>query len=160
MPYTLVIKKKESGSYYISVKELEGCISVGQTVKEAIAMIEDAKKNWIRFSLEKGLPIPEPEDSSSRAYSGKFIVRVSPSLHKTLAEQTKVDGISLNLHVAELLSGASAKIEEKDKMIDSLILRLQEHHAKPIISGAAGTRKPRNNRKENWGESRTAYEKP
>ncbi|WP_155816119.1 toxin-antitoxin system HicB family antitoxin [Sphaerochaeta globosa] len=144
----------------MSVKELEGCISVGQTVEEAIAMIEDAKEDWIRFSLEKGLPIPEPEASSSRAYSGKFIVRVSPSLHKTLAEQAKADGISLNLHVAELLSGAGAKIEEKEKMIDSLILRLQEHPAKPMIPGAAGTRKPRNNNKEIWGESQTAYEKP
>lgn len=124
LPYTLGIKKEESGSYYISVKELEGCIFVGQTVEEAIAMIEDAKEDWIRFSLEEGLPIPEPEASLRRSYSGKFIVRVSPSLHKTLAEQAKVDSISLNLHVAEMLSGAGAKIEEKDKMIDSLILRL------------------------------------
>lgn len=36
LPYTLGIKKEESGSYYISVKELEGCISVGQTVEERL----------------------------------------------------------------------------------------------------------------------------
>jgi len=62
LPHTLELKKEENGSYFISVKELEGCFSVGDTAVEALAMIEDAKRAWIEFSLEQGLPIPKPID--------------------------------------------------------------------------------------------------
>jgi antitoxin HicB len=41
------LKKEEDGSYFVSIKEHPGCFSVGDTIHEAIEMIEDAKKAWI-----------------------------------------------------------------------------------------------------------------
>ena len=38
----------------IKIKELPGCISVGDTLVEANVMILDAEKEWIRASIEQG----------------------------------------------------------------------------------------------------------
>ncbi|NCC14405.1 MAG: type II toxin-antitoxin system HicB family antitoxin [Spirochaetia bacterium] len=121
LPYTLELKKEEDGSYFIAVKELEGCFSVGDTAEKALTMIEDAKRAWIEFSLEKGLPIPKPEDPASKSYSGRFVVRVTPSLHRKLSLQAKANRVSLNYLVSEILSGKCAVIETQERVIDSFV---------------------------------------
>lgn len=135
LPYTLELKKEEDGSYFISVKELEGCFSVGDTSEEAIEMIEDAKKTWISFSLEKGLPIPEPESSDIKSFSGKFVVRVSPALHKKLSLQAKSNGVSLNYHVSEILAGKSSIIETQTSIIASFMSSFSRQLTKSFTSG-------------------------
>lgn len=42
---------------------------------------------------------PEPSVESLDAYSGKFVVRVSPVIHKEASECAKQQGISLNQYV-------------------------------------------------------------
>lgn len=102
LPYTIKLIKEEDGTYYVSVEELPGCASMGDTPEEAMAMIEEAMEGWIESNLERGLEIPLPE--SMKEYSGKFLVRVPASLHRRLVEQAKKEGVSLNQLVVSLLS--------------------------------------------------------
>jgi len=135
LPYTYEFKKEDDGTYFISVKELEGCCSVGDTVEEALEMIEDAKETWLSYSLEKGLPIPEPENIDSKSYSGKFIVRVTPMLHKQLSLQAKSSGVSLNYYVSEILAGKSSVIETQTRFIEAIADRYARQEIKALTSG-------------------------
>ena len=49
----------EEGGYVVSVPELPGCVSEGDTFEEAVAMIEDAMQGWLEVALEYGDPVPE-----------------------------------------------------------------------------------------------------
>lgn len=135
LPYTYEFKKEDDGTYFISVKELVGCCSVGDTVEEALEMIEDAKETWLSYSLEKGLPIPEPENIDSKSYSGKFIVRVTPTLHKQLSLQAKSNGVSLNYYVSEILAGKSSIIETQNRLIEAIADRYARQETKALTSG-------------------------
>lgn len=92
--YTYVIKQESDGSYFISVKELPGCMSVGNDIPDAYAMIRDAMETWISYSLEDGIQIPEPEEETLDDYSGKFVVRITPALHKKLEKVQRRMGLA------------------------------------------------------------------
>ena len=81
---------------------LKGCVSDGETIAEALDNIMEAKAEWFTYMLENDLPIPEPMDITK--YSGKFVVRIPKSLHKTISEQSKMEGLSLNQYVANSLA--------------------------------------------------------
>ena len=49
-----------------------------------------------------GEPVPEP--ISRRRYSGKFVVRVPPEVHRRLATQAAEEGVSLNRLASAKLS--------------------------------------------------------
>ena len=86
----------------ISFPELPGCLTVGGTVEEAIKNAEDAKKTWFEAALEEGIKINEPEINEK--YSGQFKLRIPKSLHRSLAESAKREGISMNQYCVYLLS--------------------------------------------------------
>ncbi|MGE5589741.1 MAG: toxin-antitoxin system HicB family antitoxin [Bacillota bacterium] len=46
--------------------------------------------------LEDGVTIPEPEENADDGYSGRLVFRMPRSLHKSLANQAKREGVSLN----------------------------------------------------------------
>ena len=48
----------EAGSYAVSVPALPGCVTVGTTVEEALAMVNDAIALWITDLAEAGEAIP------------------------------------------------------------------------------------------------------
>ncbi|MBL1138327.1 MAG: hypothetical protein HND46_23735 [Chloroflexi bacterium] len=43
--------------------DLPGCVGGGDTIAEALEMLEDAKRGWLTSSLAHGDPIPEPSRS-------------------------------------------------------------------------------------------------
>ncbi|MDQ0188837.1 toxin-antitoxin system HicB family antitoxin [Alicyclobacillus cycloheptanicus] len=98
LPYTITLMPDTvSGGYVATINELPGCITQGENVEEAIRMIEDAKRGWIEVALEDGQDIPEP--ARAEDFSGKFNVRVPKSLHRTLVEKAKEEGVSLNQYI-------------------------------------------------------------
>jgi antitoxin HicB len=103
LPYKVVIYPSPEGGYVVEIPELPGCLSQGDTVEEAMAMIEDAKRGWIDIALADGVEIPEPSDDEE-AYSGKFVVRVPKSLHRDLVKKAKDENVSLNQLTTYLLS--------------------------------------------------------
>jgi len=107
LPYTIEVMHDESDEYsgwFARVVELPGCMTQADDFAELGEMIEDAMRAWIEVALEDGQPIPEPRTTES--YSGKFVVRVPKSLHRTLVETAEKEGVSLNALVNVLLAGA------------------------------------------------------
>lgn len=83
--------------------------------------VEFPSLSWLQKSQEKALqgvrklvtdtvtdlkrnkePVPEPV--SARPYSGKFMVRVPPEVHRMLAIKAAESGVSLNRFVSSKLS--------------------------------------------------------
>ena len=103
LPYKMEITPDiDAGGFVVSYPDLPGCLTVGDTIEEAIKNAEDAKRAWLEAAIEEGLEIPEPE--SANAYSGQFKLRIPKSLHKTLAEHSKAEGISMNQYCLYLLT--------------------------------------------------------
>ena len=106
-----VIEDKDEGGYALSCPELKGCITCADTLEKGFEMIADAKKSWFTACVEDGIEIPEP--SHMEDYSGQFKLRMPKSLHKTLAERSRQEGISMNQYCLYLLSsGATTQREQ------------------------------------------------
>ena len=107
LPYTIEITPDED-SFFVKIKELEGCMSVGDSKADALAMIEDAMREWLSVAIEGGIEIPLPETMQADRYAGKFPLRIPKTLHRKLAENAEKDGISLNQYMVMLLSERNA----------------------------------------------------
>lgn len=103
MPYRMeVVEDPEEGGFVVSYPDLPGCITCGETMESAIANAKDAKKAWLEAALEDGVKIPEPDSLSD--YSGQFKLRLPRSLHRSLAEHSQREGISMNQYCVYLLA--------------------------------------------------------
>jgi len=115
-----VIEDKDEGGYTLSCPELKGCITCADTIQQGVEMIEDAKKSWFTACLEEGIPIPEPNGINE--YSGQFKLRIPKSLHKTLADRSRQEGISMNQYCLFLLSnGAYAVYNPKGQLANDKV---------------------------------------
>lgn len=94
----------KDGVYVAEVPELPGCATHGSSIKAAAGCINDAIEEWIESARETGYPIPEP--MSSKKYSGKFVTRISPEVHRRLTLRAVQKGKSLNRFVEEILKEA------------------------------------------------------
>ena len=112
LPYKLeIIPDTEDSGYVASYPELPGCITCGETIASAVENAEDAKKEWLLAAIEEKIEIAEPESADS--YSGQFKLRLPKTVHKTLAEDSKKEGVSMNQYCVYLL----AKNSEKEHLV-------------------------------------------
>jgi len=105
LPYTFKLQEMsdEDGKFFfVKVSELEGCMSDGRTMDEAMESVKEAMKDWIEVAIEHGDVIPEPINVEE--YSGKFVVRIPKTLHHRLAHEATLEGVSLNQYAAYKLS--------------------------------------------------------
>jgi len=102
LKYPLAIKQDDDGSYFAEYPDLKGCMTCGDTLVEVSQLAEDAKQAWLETAIENNIEIPEPK--SENDYSGSFRLRMPKSLHKTLADEAKHEGISMNQYCVYLLS--------------------------------------------------------
>lgn len=103
LPYKMeIVEDKDEGGYVVSYPDLPGCITCGETIETAVANANDAKMAWIEAALESGIEIQEP--NNLKEYSGQFKLRIPRSLHRSLAEHSKKEGISMNQYCVYLLS--------------------------------------------------------
>ena len=108
LPYRLEIyPDPDKGGFVGAYPELPGCLTSGETMEEVARNAEDAKRTWIQAALEEGIAIHEPDMLS--AYSGQFKLRIPKSLHRSLAEHSKSEGISMNQYCLYLLSKYDAR---------------------------------------------------
>ena len=77
--------------------------------KELCKVVEE----WIEIYQEDGKPLPSA--TASKAYSGKFQLRIGEALHKTLAIAALQEGKSLNSYCAHVLAGSSSKYRSKKR---------------------------------------------
>ena len=103
MPYRMeIIEDKDEGGFVASYPDLPGCITCGETAECAVANALDAKRQWLEAAIDSGIEIYEPD--SLKDYSGQFKLRIPRSLHRTLAEHSRREGISMNQYCVYLLS--------------------------------------------------------
>lgn len=103
MPYRMLITPDtEEEGFIVSFPDLPGCLSCGDTVEDAYTNAQDAKRTWLEAAIKDGVTINEPESIDD--YSGQFKLRIPRSLHKSLAEHSKQEGISMNQYCLYLLS--------------------------------------------------------
>jgi len=106
LPYNIIVEMWDDGEgpYWVArIAELPHCLIHGNTPEEAIAEIEEVKRDWIKSSLERRLKIPEP---IPHKHSGQISLRIPPSLHGLLSDRAAVEGTSLNQYMTAALSNA------------------------------------------------------
>jgi len=57
--YTVVLEREAVGGFSVSVPDLPGCVSQGETEDEALANIREAIDGYIEGLKADGLPVPE-----------------------------------------------------------------------------------------------------
>lgn len=136
LPYTIEIVRQDEETWFARVVELPGCITEGNTLAEAVAMIQDAMSAWIEIALDDGRPIPEPR--SLEDYSGKFVLRLPQSLHRDLAAAAAHEGVSLNQYLNVELARAVGRLAALDEETSSAGARRSVRQA-PIAHQKGGT---------------------
>jgi predicted HicB family RNase H-like nuclease len=87
----------EANIFHGEVINLRDVVTIeGETVDELRTAFIDSVEDYLAFCKERG---EEPE----KPYSGKFLVRVEPELHKAFVIQARKNGKSLNTWVNEAL---------------------------------------------------------
>ena len=66
LPYKMeLIPDPDEGGFVVSVPELPGCVTTGETAEQAIANARDAKIAWLTAALVDHIVIPEPDNESA-----------------------------------------------------------------------------------------------
>ena len=97
-----IVEDADEGGFVVSFPELPGCLTCGETVETAIKNPVDEKKVWFEAEIEEEIEINEPD--TMEEYSGQFKLRMPRSLHRSLVEHSKREGISMNQYCVYLLS--------------------------------------------------------
>ncbi len=103
LPYRMeIIPDVDEGGYVVKFPELPGCITCCDSMSDIAEISADCKRQWLLAAIEDGVDIPEP--TSAEEFSGQFKLRLPKSLHKTLSERSKAEGVSMNQYCVYLLT--------------------------------------------------------
>ncbi|MHA6712117.1 type II toxin-antitoxin system HicB family antitoxin [Dehalococcoides mccartyi] len=58
--YQIILTTDPAGGYVASINELPGCLSQGETIKEALANIKEAKELWLECTYTHKQEIEPP----------------------------------------------------------------------------------------------------
>jgi predicted RNase H-like HicB family nuclease len=82
--YTYRVTWSEEDNEYVGLcAEFQSLSWLAQTPEAALKGIRNVVAEAVNDMKENGEPIPEP--IASKSYSGKFMVRVPPEVHRSLA---------------------------------------------------------------------------
>jgi predicted HicB family RNase H-like nuclease len=89
----------EAGVFHGEAINLRDVVTFqGETVKQIQKAFHDSVDDYLAYCSERG-------EAPEKPYSGKFVVRVGPDLHKSLAVRARREHKSLNAWVRDTLSG-------------------------------------------------------
>ena len=105
--YTYRVSWSEEDNEYVGVCiEFPSLSWLAQTPEEALRGIRQVVSEVVVALEANGEVVPEP--IAVKQYSGKFLVRVPPELHRRLAMEAAESGISLNRLASDKLSRQGA----------------------------------------------------
>ncbi|MGI8594333.1 MAG: type II toxin-antitoxin system HicB family antitoxin [Solirubrobacteraceae bacterium] len=58
--FEVIMKPAEEGGFTVSVPDLPGCHTQGETFDEAVEMARDAIEGYLQVLEDEGRPLPEP----------------------------------------------------------------------------------------------------
>jgi predicted HicB family RNase H-like nuclease len=94
---------EDAGIFHGEVMNLRDVITFqGASVSELKQAFAESLEDYLAFCNERG---EQPE----KPYSGQFVVRVEPSVHKAFVVAAKRAGMSLNKWVASTLERAAGR---------------------------------------------------
>lgn len=131
LEYNTIIKQEQldGEKWYIAYCNefgMNACHGIGEDRIAALKSFVEEKDAFIEMLYENGEMIPEVSQEE-QSLSGIFSVRTSPWIHSALTLQAKMNGVSLNSYINQLLSygvgqcEASLKCERLIKEMDSKI---------------------------------------
>ena len=101
--YTYRVTWSEDDQEYIGLcTEFPSLSWLDQTPEAALKGVREIVEGVIEDMKRTGEEIPQP--IAGKRYSGKFMVRVPPEVHRSLAIQASESGVSLNRIVGAKLS--------------------------------------------------------
>jgi predicted HicB family RNase H-like nuclease len=93
--YTYRVTWSEDDKEYVGLcAEFPSLSWLARTPEAALKGIRKVIADAVEDMKDNGEPLPDP--IASRQYSGKFVVRVPPEVHRKLAVQAAESGVSLN----------------------------------------------------------------
>ena len=101
--YTYRVTWSDDDSEYVGLcAEFPSLSWLASTPEAALKGIRKVVEDVVKDMRENGEEVPEP--IASRRYSGKFMVRVPPEVHRNLALKAAEAGVSLNRLASSKLS--------------------------------------------------------
>ena len=101
--YTYRVTWSEDDKEYVGLcAEFASLSWLARTPESALKGIRDVVAVVIKDMKKSGEEIPLP--IANKKYSGKFMVRVPPEVHRTLAIQAAESGVSINRLVSSRLT--------------------------------------------------------
>lgn len=100
--YTKIVEwSDEDGCFVGSAPPLIGPCCHGKDEAKVYAELCQIVDEWIEILTHEGHELPEP--LAKRKFSGKFVLRVEPALHRRLAAKALAAGESLNSYCIKTL---------------------------------------------------------
>lgn len=126
MEYPFNVVADPDGGYVIVFPDLPGCLTQVESLDDVGSMADEIRQLWIETEFDRGNAIPLP--SYPEEYSGKFVLRIPPSLHRTLAERATQERMSLNQYATMRLarSDAQSQIESRLDRIEGHLKAIQD----------------------------------
>ena len=104
--YLKVVEWSEEDQVYIgSAPPIIGQCCHGRTEVDVLSQLQVIVEEWVEALLADGKPLPA--STAGKEYSGKFVVRIDPNLHKKAALLALSRGASLKQFVADAIQKAS-----------------------------------------------------
>ena len=101
--YTYRVTWSEDDNEYVGLcAEFPSLSWLARTPEAALRGIRKVVENVVKDMQANGETVPEP--IACRRYSGKFMVRVPPEVHRTLTIKAAESGVSLNRLASSKLS--------------------------------------------------------
>ena len=101
--YTYRVTWSEDDNEYVGLcAEFNSLSWLAKTPESALKGIRKVVSDVVKDMQDSGETVPEP--ISCKRYSGKFMVRVPPEVHRKIAIQAAENGVSLNRLVSSKLS--------------------------------------------------------
>ena len=101
--YLKIVEWSDDDNCYIgSAPPLIGQSCHGRSEADVLAQLRVIVEEWVRVLMTEGRPLPEA--TLKRKFSGKFVVRLAPEIHRKIALKAMARGDSLNEYVAETLA--------------------------------------------------------
>ncbi|MBC8518800.1 MAG: toxin-antitoxin system HicB family antitoxin [Gammaproteobacteria bacterium] len=105
--YLKIVEWSEEDQCYVgSVPGWIGQACHGDNEEKVYHQLCQIVDEWIDIYKKDGNPLPEP--TAGKTYSGKFVLRMEPELHKQLAIHAAQAGVSLNKYCSQQLESCSA----------------------------------------------------
>lgn len=104
--YRFTTVPDDNAGFFVSYPDLPGCMTQVERIEDVGTMAAEILTLWLETAYEQGLEIPEP--SAPSHYSGKFVLRLPRSLHRSLVESAEQEGVSLNQYATTLLAAGDA----------------------------------------------------